>query len=97
MLNKNTALRLHKLFYKRFEKRGIMFGLGTTELILILAIVVIFFGAGKLPEVGAGVAKGIKNFKKNLNDDSTKNEAVDAEKAAPVVEKVTTEQQQQAK
>jgi len=45
-----------------------MFGLGTTELILILVIVVIFFGAGKLPEVGAGIAKGIRNFKKNLGE-----------------------------
>jgi len=45
-----------------------MFGLGTTELILILVIVVIFFGAGKLPEVGAGIAKGIRSFKKNLGE-----------------------------
>jgi len=53
-----------------------MFGLGATELILILVIVVIFFGAGKLPEVGAGIAKGIRNFKKNLNDEKVGNEDV---------------------
>jgi sec-independent protein translocase protein TatA len=41
-----------------------MFGLGTTELILILVIVVIIFGVGKLPEIGAGMGKAIKNFKK---------------------------------
>jgi sec-independent protein translocase protein TatA len=41
-----------------------MFGLGTTELILILAIVVIIFGVGKLPELGSGMGKAIKNFKK---------------------------------
>ncbi len=46
-----------------------MFGLGTTELLLILLLVIIFFGAGKLPELGAGVARGIKSFKKNLHDD----------------------------
>lgn len=56
-----------------------MFGLGTTELILILVIVMIFFGAGKLPELGAGLAKGIKNFKKNLNDQKGKDtDAIDA-------------------
>lgn len=62
-----------------------MFGLGTTELILILVIVVIFFGAGKLPEVGAGIAKGIRNFKHNLKDEPAKdNDAqhiIDAEGA----------------
>ncbi|MDX8408430.1 MAG: twin-arginine translocase TatA/TatE family subunit [Mariprofundales bacterium] len=46
-----------------------MFGLGTTELLLILLLVIIFFGAGKLPELGAGVARGIKSFKKNLHDE----------------------------
>ncbi len=52
-----------------------MFGLGTTELLLILAIVVIFFGAGKLPEVGAGIAKGIRNFKKNMREDPVEKDA----------------------
>jgi sec-independent protein translocase protein TatA len=46
-----------------------MFGLGMPELLVILVIVVIIFGAGKLPEIGAGIGKGIKNFK-----DATKNE-----------------------
>jgi len=68
-----------------------MFGLGTTELILILAIVVIFFGAGKLPEVGAGVAKGIKNFKKNLKDDSAKNDALASTTAPAAVHEKTDE------
>jgi len=46
-----------------------MFGLGTTELILILVIVLVLFGAKKLPEMGAGLAKGIKSFRKNISDD----------------------------
>lgn len=40
-----------------------MFGLGVTELTLILFIILIIFGAGKLPEIGAGMGKAIKNFK----------------------------------
>ena len=40
-----------------------MFGIGMPELIIILVIVLIIFGAGKLPEIGAGMGKAIKNFK----------------------------------
>jgi len=40
-----------------------MFGFGATELAIILVIVVILFGARRLPEIGAGVGKAIKNFK----------------------------------
>lgn len=45
-----------------------MFGLGTTELIIILVIVLIVFGAGKLPNVMKEVGKGIKNFKGAMNE-----------------------------
>ena len=37
------------------------------ELIIILVIIFIIFGAGKLPEIGKGVGKGIKNFKNSLS------------------------------
>ena len=40
-----------------------MFGLGSQELIIILAIVFLIFGAKKLPEIGSGLGKAIKNFK----------------------------------
>jgi len=44
-----------------------MFGLGTTELIIILVLALIIFGAGRLPEVGSALGKGIKNFKKGVS------------------------------
>ncbi len=46
-----------------------MFGLGVPELIVILVIVMIVFGAGKLPEIGGAIGKGIKSFKKSVKDD----------------------------
>ena len=45
-----------------------MFGLGPMELTIILVIILIIFGAGRLPEIGSGIGKGIKNFKKSLSD-----------------------------
>src|SRR2546428_520082 len=46
-----------------------MFGtMGVTELILILAIVLIVFGAGKLPKIGEGVGKALKGFKKEMRE-----------------------------
>ncbi|MDT8317888.1 MAG: twin-arginine translocase TatA/TatE family subunit [bacterium] len=46
-----------------------MFGIGMPELIIILVIMLIIFGAGKLPEIGAGLGKGIKGFKKAVNNE----------------------------
>lgn len=43
-----------------------MFGLGWMELLLILIIVLIVFGAGKLPQLGEGVGKAVKGFKKSV-------------------------------
>jgi len=40
-----------------------MFGIGMPELIIILVIILIIFGAGKLPEIGAGMGKAIRNFR----------------------------------
>ena len=46
-----------------------MFGsLGITELVLILVIVLIIFGAGKLPQLGEGVGKAIRGFKKSIHE-----------------------------
>ena len=45
-----------------------MFGLGATELMIILAIVVVIFGARRLPEIGSGLGKAIKNFKSGVSE-----------------------------
>jgi sec-independent protein translocase protein TatA len=44
-----------------------MFGIGTTELLIVLGIVVVLFGARRLPELGSGVGKAIKNFKAGVS------------------------------
>jgi sec-independent protein translocase protein TatA len=66
-------LRLFSII--RFQKTGAfykkeigMFGIGMPELIIILVIILIIFGAGKLPEIGAGMGKAIKNFKSATNE-----------------------------
>lgn len=41
-----------------------MFGLGIGELLIILVIVLVIFGAGKLPDLGEGLGRGIRNFRK---------------------------------
>ena len=45
-----------------------MFGLGTQELIIILVLVLIVFGAGKLPQVGGAIGKGLRNFKDGMKE-----------------------------
>ena len=45
-----------------------MFGIGMPELLIILVIILIIFGAGKLPEIGSALGRGIKNFKKATHE-----------------------------
>lgn len=46
-----------------------MFGnLGFTEIAILLLILVLFFGAKRIPEIGASIGKGIKEFKRGLKD-----------------------------
>ena len=46
-----------------------MFGLGVPELLIILLIIVVIFGASKLPQLGRGFGEGIRNFRKGLKSD----------------------------
>ena len=44
-----------------------MFGIGATELLILLGIVIVIFGARRLPELGSGLGKAIKNFKAGVS------------------------------
>lgn len=60
-------------------------GLGVGELSIILCIVVVLFGAGRLAGIGSGLGKGIKNFKKEVGTDEDKKKI--AEKTEDTLEK----------
>jgi sec-independent protein translocase protein TatA len=51
-----------------------MFGFGMPEMLIILTIVVVIFGAGKLPEIGSALGKSITNFKKATSDEKSEKE-----------------------
>lgn len=69
-----------------------MFGsIGFTELILILVIVLIIFGAGKLPQLGEGLGKAIKGFKKSVHEA----DAIEAEAQAQAQAQVASAAQGQ--
>ena len=48
-----------------------MFGLGAMELVLILAFVILIFGARRLPQIGRGLGEGIRNFKRGVKEEET--------------------------
>lgn len=58
-----------------------MFGLGTGELFLILAIVLVIFGAGKLPEIGGALGRGIRSFKKEVSSEENPQIKQESEKS----------------
>ncbi|MBS1113138.1 MAG: hypothetical protein H6R42_479 [Nitrospirae bacterium] len=57
-----------------------MFGLGTQELLIILVIIVILFGATRLPQIGSGIGQAIRNFKKGVKEQDEIDVTPDKEK-----------------
>jgi sec-independent protein translocase protein TatA len=58
-----------------------MFGVGMPELIVILVIILIIFGAGKLPQIGEGLGRGIRNFKKATTKEEDEAKKLDEKKS----------------
>ncbi len=56
-----------------------MFGLGTTELMIIALIVMVIFGAGKLPQIGSSLGAGIRNFRKGVSEEAESDAAKEPE------------------
>lgn len=62
-----------------------MAGLGVWEILVILVIVLVIFGAGKLPKVMGDLGKGVRNFKSNLSDGAKAEDEVKGEPVPPAV------------
>ncbi|PLX95430.1 MAG: twin-arginine translocase TatA/TatE family subunit [Desulfuromonas sp.] len=58
-----------------------MFGLGTTEMLIILVLVMVVFGAGKLPQIGSALGKGMRNFKEGVKGEIEEAQVVDKNSA----------------
>jgi len=61
------------------KRTRVMFGIGLPELIVILLIVLVLFGANRLPEIGTGLGRAIRGFKKGLNEPAEINVTPDEE------------------
>jgi TatA/E family protein of Tat protein translocase len=59
-------------------KEAGMFGLGGTEIVIILLILVILFGASRLPQLGSSMGSAIRNFKKGFSGEETPEEKAKA-------------------
>jgi sec-independent protein translocase protein TatA len=60
-----------------------MFGIGMPEMLVIMVIILIIFGAGKLPEIGGAIGNSIKNFKKSVRQSDEVDVAPDYKKIDP--------------
>ncbi len=73
-----------------------MFGLGTTELLIVLVIVVMLFGLGKLPQAAKQLGWGVRSFQKGLKgeeDDEEEGEPKKLERSEDAPADVVTEQE----
>jgi sec-independent protein translocase protein TatA len=61
------------------------------ELLIILAIVVLLFGAKKIPDLAKGMGKGIKDFKKAIKDDDEETKVADAKASVKEIKEDTKE------
>ncbi|MBI4823684.1 MAG: twin-arginine translocase TatA/TatE family subunit [Nitrospirae bacterium] len=66
-------------------------GIGTTELIIILIIVLLLFGASRLPEIGKGIGQAIRSFKKGMSEP----EEIDVTPKKPVEKKEEKEKEKE--
>ena len=57
-----------------------MFGIGLQELVIILGIALVIFGPTKLPQIGSGLGKAIRDFKKGVSDDDSDNATKETQK-----------------
>lgn len=69
-----------------------MFGLGTTEILIFLAVGVIFFGAKRLPTLGKGLGEGLRGFRDSLRGASSESEAPAVDEEPKVLAKSADEQ-----
>jgi sec-independent protein translocase protein TatA len=60
-----------------------MFGLGLQELVIILVIALVIFGPSKLPQIGSGLGKAIRDFKKGVSSDETDDATKEEKKETP--------------
>jgi sec-independent protein translocase protein TatA len=60
-----------------------MFGLGMQELLIILAIALVIFGPSKLPQIGSGLGKAIRDFKKGVSNDDDEDSVKQAKDQNP--------------
>jgi len=63
-----------------------MMGIGFPELMIILVIIMIIFGAGKLPEIGSAFGRSIKNFKKSMKEAEEEGELATGEQPETAIE-----------
>lgn len=77
---------------RRGRQEVVMFGLGFPELLIILVIILVIFGAGKLPQVGEALGKGMSKFRNAMDDKPEKNEAIHAQGGAPADEEKRKEE-----